>query len=234
LDKAARGNYIIRQIKWQSLKCIEAVMRKYGFMFYGFSTGVLCKNSGTQGAAASHTLTLKDPFGLSSLSTGPNYKAYLASMFVVGEGVALLSNSTTLRANAIGNVTALSATTPSIDVTWVPGNATPTDNDLVVYANGVTGQTISETDANKWNVGLLDANTSTSVHGVSSGTESTWASALNDSNGGSLDFVKGKKIRQALENKGDTTLKRIVYSNGVENDFQARERGALLWTNSGR
>lgn len=235
LDKAARGNFIIRQIKWQSLKCIEGVMRKYGFMFYGFTTGVLAKVNGDPGAAAAnHTITLKDPFGLSALSAGANYKAYLASMFVVGEGIALLSNSTTLRANAIGQVTAVSATTPSIDVTWIPGNVDPAADDLVVYANGVTGQTISETDANKWNLGLLDINSSTSVQGVSSGTESSWASALYDTNGGSLDFVKVKKIRQAMENKGDTTLKMIVYSNGVENDFQARERGALLWTDSGR
>ena len=77
LDKAARGNFIIRQIKWQSIKCIEAVMRKYGFMFYGFSTGVLCKVSGDPGgSSASHTITLKDAFGISTLDSA----AYLASM----------------------------------------------------------------------------------------------------------------------------------------------------------
>jgi hypothetical protein len=42
-----------------------------------------------------------------------------------------------------------------------------------------------------------------------------------------------KQLRQALENNGDTTLKQIVYANGVENDMQARERGALLWSDSG-
>src|SRR3990167_4257153 len=97
-DKAGRSNFIIRQIKWQSIKCIEAVMRKYGFMFYGFSTGVLCKVDGDPGgSAASHTLTLKDAFGLSTLD---NF-AYLASMFVVDEGVALI-RSAALVSNGIG------------------------------------------------------------------------------------------------------------------------------------
>jgi hypothetical protein len=103
-----------------------------------------------------------------------------------------------------------------------------------VYANGVIGATISETDYNKWNVGLLDALITDSVHNLATSSVSSWAPALYDTNGGSLGFVKIKKMRQALENSGDTTLRRIVYSNGVENDFQARERGALIWTNSGR
>src|SRR3990167_7011568 len=121
LDKAARGNWIIRQIKWQSIKCIESVMRKYGFMFYGFSTGVVAKVSGDPGgSAASHTITLKDAFGITSLDNA----AYLASMFVVGEGIALI-RSAALLSNAIGEVTAVSASAGTIDVTWVPGSVDP-------------------------------------------------------------------------------------------------------------
>lgn len=229
-DRAARGATIIRQIKYQSIKCIEGVMRKYGFMFYGFSTGVVAVVNGDPGAAAaSHTITLKDAFGITTIDTA----SYLASMFVVGEGVALIRASA-LVANAIGEVTAVTPATPSIAVTWIPGNADPADGDQIVYANAVTGQTIEETDYNKWNVGIFDVLTSVSVHGVSNAVEPTWNPALYNTSGGSLDFVKIKAIRQALENSGDTTLRRIIYSNGVENDFQATERGALLWTNSGQ
>lgn len=226
MDRAARGNFIIRQIKYQSIKCIEAVMRKWAYQFYGFSTGVLCQNSGSQGAATSHTLTLKNGFGLTQISD----KNYLTGMFTVGEGVALIQGGN-LVANAIGTVTAVDATTPSITVTWI-GSVTVTDNDNIVYANGVTGATISETDYNKWNVGIFDGLITDTVHSLSKAAVQTWAPALYDTNGGSFNFVKMKKMKQALANNGDTTLARVIYSNGVENDLQARERGAVLWSDA--
>jgi hypothetical protein len=227
-DKAARGNFIIRQIKYQSIKCIEAVMRKYGLMFYGFSTGVVAQCSATQGGASSHTITLSNGFGLSTITNA----AYLANMFTVGEGVALI-RAGALVTNAIGQVTAVSVVNGTIAVTW-GGSVSITAADNIVYANGVTGATISETDYNKWNVGLLDALITDSVHALATSAVPSWAPALYDTTGGSMGFVKVKKLRQALENNGDTTLRQIIYSNGVENDFQARERGAIMWTDSGK
>jgi hypothetical protein len=230
-DKAARGNFIIRQIKYQSIKCIEGVMRKYAYMFYGFSTGFLAQCNGSQGSASSHTITLKNPFGLSTLTTAATAAAYMVAMFPVGEGVALV-RSGALVTNAIGVISAYSASAGTISVTW-GGAVSITDGDAIVYANGVTGATISETDYNKWNVGLLDGLITDSVHGVATSSVDTWAPALYDTNGGSLGFVKIKRLRQALQNNGETTLRRIIYANGVENDFQARERQALMWTDSG-
>lgn len=232
-DKAARGNFIIRQIKYQSIKCIEGVMRKYAYMFYGFSTGVLAQCNGSQAPGTSHTITLKNGYGLTAISGGNvTSAAYVANMFTVGEGVALVSGGV-LVTSAIGVVTAVSLTTPSITVTW-GGSVTVTDGNNIVYANGVTGGTISETDYNKWNIGLLDSLITDSIEGQASSTQPTWASPLYDTNGGSMGFVKVKRMRQALENNGDTTLRRIIYSNGVENDFQANERQAILWTDSGK
>jgi hypothetical protein len=231
-DKAARGNFIIRQVKYQSIKCIEAVMRKYAYMYYGLSSGVVALNSGTQGAAQTHTLTLKSGFGLSQISS----LSYLANMFTIGEGIALVvAGGNTLRANAIGHVTSVSLTNGQIGVQWDLGsNVTPTDNDQIVFANGVTGTSLSETDWQKWNTGLLDIAVTDSVQNLATSAEATWGPALYDTNGGSFGFVKIKKMRQALENTGDTTLRRIVWSNGVENDVQALERSAVMWTDSGR
>lgn len=228
-DRAAKGNQVIRQIKLQSLKCVEAVMRKFAYMFYGFSTGVLAKCSGDPGAGAtSHTITLKDAFGVA----GAGNAAYLAGMFTVGEGVALIRTGA-LVTNAIGLVTAVSKSAGTITVTW-GGSVDPAADDSIVYANTVTDATITATDYNKWNVGLLDVLTSTSLLGLAGTTTNpTWNPALYDTNGGSFGFVKVKKLRQALENEGDTTLRRLILANGVENDMQARERGALLWSDSG-
>lgn len=227
LDKAARGNFIIRQVKYQSLKCIEGVMRKFAYQFYGFSTGVLCKvkTGGTYTANTTHTLLLKDGFGQTSIVD----PAYLGNMFTVGEGVALI-RATALVANAIGTVTAVDPVAGSCDVTW-QGSVTVNVDDQIVYANAVNAATITETDYNQWPVGLLDMLLSTSVHGLATSTASAWAAARNVSSGGSFGFVKTKKMKQALQNQGDTTLRRLITSQGVENDLQAKERGALLWSN---
>ena len=230
-DRAAKGNTVIRQIKLQSLKCVEAVMRKFAFMYYGFSTGVLCKCNGDPGGAAtSHTITLKDAFGVAGVGNA----AYLTGMFTIGENVALIRTGA-LVANAIGQVTGINAAAGQITVTWSGGaSVDPAADDSIVFANTVTDATITATDFNKWNIGLLDVLTSASLLGLTGGvTNPTWNPSLYDTTGGSFGFVKVKKLRQALENNGDTTLRRLVLANGVENDMQARERGALIWSDSG-
>jgi hypothetical protein len=224
-DKVARGNQIIRQIKYQSLKCIEAVMRKYGLMTYGFSTGVLAKVSNDPGAGVTATVTLKDAFGVAAFDNA----AYLAQMFAADEGVGFI------RAGALigmGVVTAVDDVAGTIDVDFGGVNVDLAADDQIVFANGVIGTTLSETDFNKWNVGLLDATISDDVHGVATSDVPSWAPSLYDTNGGSWGFIKARRMKQALENKGDTTLRRIILSNGVQNDKDAQERQSLMWTNS--
>lgn len=223
-DRAARTGHVIQQLKLKSIKCIEAVMRKFAYMTYGYSTGVVALVSGDPASSATPTLTLKDAFGLSFADNA----AYLAAMFPEGEGVALIRAGALI---GIGVVTDVSASTPSITVNF--GTAVDAaDGDSIVYANAVTGNTLDETDWNKWHVGILDILTSSSVHGLATADAAAWAPALYDTNGGSFGFLKRKQMAQALENKGDTTLKRLIVSNGVENDMEAKERAALQWGSS--
>lgn len=230
-DKAARGNYIIRQIKYQSIKCVEAAMRKKAYMYYGLSTGYLCQTT-TVATGSSGTYTLANPFGQSALNSASTAPAYMANMFAIGEGVALI-RAGALVTNAIGLVTAVS-TSGTITVTWA-GSVTTVSGDYLVYANAVTDSTISATDYNKWNTGLIDCAVTDTVMSLSTASDSAaWASALYDTNGGSFGFLKIKKVRQALENQGDGVLRRIVWSQGVENDVQVRERSALMWLDSGK
>lgn len=233
-DRKGRGAQIIRQIKYQSLKCVESVMRKYGYMFYGTSTGIVALVSGNPAAAATHTLTLRDAFGVAELDNA----AYLAGMFPVGEGVCLV-RAGALVANAFGQVTAYSLSAGTVDVDWATynggNNVDPADGDGIVFFNAVNNATIDGSDYNRWNVGLLDGFETDSVHGVSKTTYPTTGPALWDkTTGGGFGFVKIKKMKQALENLGDTTLRRVIMANGVENDMQARERGALIWSTSGQ
>jgi hypothetical protein len=226
-DKAARGNQIIRQIKYQSLKCIEAVMRKYGYMYYGFSSGVLSVVDGNPASGTDATITLKDAFGVSGMTDA----AYLVGMLPVGESIGFI------RANALVGTAEVVAGDPvagTVDVEFTGGATVDlADGDQIVFANGVIGDTLDETDWQKWNAGLLDALVSDEVHGVATTDVPTWAPALYDTDGGSFDFIKLRKVRQALENRGDTMLRRLILSNGVQNDKDATERQALIWTDSG-
>jgi hypothetical protein len=224
-DKAARGNQIIRQIKYQSLKCIEAVMRKYGLMTYGLSTGVVAIVDGNPASGTTAVISLRDAFGQSGM-TDPGY---LAQMFPIDEGVGFV------RANALigaADVTASDDVAGTITVEFRGDTVDLADGDQIVFANGVIGGTLAETDWQKWNVGILDALISDEVHGVSKSDVPSWAPALFDSDGGSWGFIKGRRVRQALENKGDTVLRRVLLSNGVQNDKDARERQALVWMNN--
>jgi hypothetical protein len=221
-DKAARANQIIRQIKYQSLKCIEAVMRKYGLMTYGFSSGVVAIVDGNPASGTTATITLRDAFGVSGM-TDP---AYLAQMFPVDEGVGFI------RANALvgaGDVTDVDDVAGTITVEFRGDTVDLADGDQIVFANGVIGGTIAETDWQKWNVGILDAGFSDEVHGVATSDVPSWKPAVLDTDGGSWGFIKGRRDKQALENKGDTVLRRVLLSNGVQNDKDARERQALVW-----
>lgn len=230
-DKAARGNFIIRQIKYQSMKCVEAVMRKYAYMYYGLSTGVLCQTT-TAATQSSGAYVLANPFGQTALNSAASAGSYMTNMFAVNEGVALI-RAGSLVSNAIGLVTS-TATAGQVSVTWA-GSVTSQSGDNFVYANAVTDTTISATDYNKWNVGLLDIQVTDTVHSLSTASDtSAWASALYDTNGGSFGFLKRKKMKQALENQGDAVLRRIIMANGVENDMEARERAALLWLDSSK
>ncbi len=224
MDRKARGNQIISQIKLKSLQCIEAVMRKKGYMFYGTSSGVLAKIDGNPGAGTSSTLTLKDAFGIGGLTDA----AYLAGMFPTDEGVAIIRGGVLI---GMGIVTGQDEVAGTIDVDW-NDNIDPADGDELVYANGVIGATLDETDYGKWNEGLLGAAINDEVHGLATSNEPTWGPAQYGSDGGSFGFLLARRWRQALENKGDTTLRKIILSNGVQNDKDARERQALIWTSS--
>jgi hypothetical protein len=223
-DQKAKGGQIIRQIKYQSLKCIEAVMRKWGMMTYGYSSGVLATVANDPANGLTATITLQNAFGQAGLTNA----AYLVQMFPIGEGVGFV------RANALigtGIVTAGDPVNGTITVDFGGVNVDLAPNDQIVFANGVIGATLSETDWQKWNTGLLEALFAASVHGLATAAAPSWAPSLLDTNGGSFGFVKARRLRQALENKGDTVLRRMILSNGVQNDKDARERAALLWTN---
>lgn len=223
-DEKSRAAEFKSQLRYRSEKSAQALARRVGLNFYGFSTGTVALNS-TAATATTQTLTLKDAFGVSSLDD----TTYLSGLFDVGARIALQSTVGTLVSNALGEITANSA---GLLTTVFDGSVIAADNQIITFAEAVTDATITATDANRWTTGLLDMLTSTSVHGLSSSAEPNWAAALANTSGGRFTAAKLKKMKQAVSNKGDGTLNRLILAQGVENDIEEGERAARIYNSS--
>jgi hypothetical protein len=191
LDKYQAGQ-VIRQLKYQALEALDAISNTVSWQFYGFSTGVMCQTT-TVATQASGAYTLANAFGISALGGA----AYLASMFTVYDRVALIRTGA-LVANAIGQITAVDTTNGTITVTWL-GSVTSASGDNIVFANSMENTTIAGTDYNLAPVGLLDAVTSTSVHGLSGSSVANWNPALTSTTAGRFS---GLKLDGSIKSKG--------------------------------
>ena len=218
LSRLGQDNKVIDQFKYQGMKAIEGLARTVGTDFYGFSTGVLALNT-TVATQASGAYTLGSGYGLAAITNA----AFIASLFTVGDRVALV-RAGALVTNAIGTITAVTAGTPSITVTW-NGSVTSANNDSVVPANNVENATLAGgTSFNLALTGLLDITQSASLHGL---TDSNWVPGYSDTTGGRFTGGRLRKMKQGIANTGGGKLGRIIWSNGVSNDVFNLQQGAL-------
>jgi hypothetical protein len=217
LDSRAQAGMVIRQLRWQAMKALETISNTVSWQFYGFSTGVSAQTT-TVATQASGTYVLANAFGISALGGA----AYLASMYTTNDRVALI-RAGALVANAIGQITAVDATNGTLAITWL-GSVTSASGDNIVFANSVENTTIAGTDWNLCPVGLLDASTSTSVHGLSGSTVVNWNPALTSTTSGRFSGLKLRKARQAIGNLGNGKPDLVIWSNGVLNDTIEAER----------
>lgn len=217
LDSKGQAGQVIRQLRLQAMKALEAVSNTVAWQFYGFSTGYACQTS-TNATSATQTLTLINAFGVSGLGGA----AYLASMFTVYDRIALI-RAGVLVTNGIGQITAVDAAAGTIAVTMI-GSCDVDANDYIVFANSVENTTIAGTDYNLAPVGLLDASTSSSVHGLATSTAANWAVALASTTAGRFSGLKIRKARQAISNLGNAKPDLVIWSQGVANDTIEAER----------
>ncbi len=217
LDSKSQAGMIIRQLRYQAMEALEAISNTVSWQFYGYSTGVACQTTTIQTGTTGQVLTLANAFGISGLGAA----GYLASMFTVYDRVSLIRGGA-LVANAIGQITAVDQTNGTITVTW-NGAVTSASGDNIVFANSLENTTISGTDYNLCPTGLLDALTSSSVHGLAN-TIPNWNPALYNTAGGRFSGLKLRKARQAVGNLGGGKADLVIWSNGVENDTIEAER----------
>lgn len=222
LSALGQDNQIMDQFKYQAMKRVEGLAETVGRDFYGFSTGYWCQTTTVATASSGTAYTLANLYGQSSLGS----TAQLGALFTVGDRVALV-RSAALVTNAIGTVTAVSATTPSITVTW-NGSVTSASGDNIVLAMAIENTTLADgTNYNKALVGLHDGAVTASVHSLSSGAEPAWAAGYSDTAGGRWSGVKQRKMKQGINNNGGGELNLIIWDQGVSNDVYASQSSVL-------
>lgn len=216
------------QMRYQAAKKVQDLGRHYSDYFYGLGTAYLCQTS-TNATQSNGTYTLENAYGQSSISGGTAAEAaFIASKFKVGDYVALI-RSAALVNNAIGVITAVSASTPSITVTW-SGSVDSDADDYVVKANSLENTTITGTDFNRGLVGMLDWMFTASVHGLSSGTIADWSVAASSTAGGRLTGIRLRKHIQAIKNEGGGTVDRVYIDQGVERDMISLQQAAVRFS----
>ena len=220
LDQHQRGAEIVRQIVYQGKKKVQDLARHWADYFYGLSTGVLTQTS-TVATQASGTYTLTNGYGQTTITNA----ALLADKFKVNDWVALV-RSGALVANAIGQVTAVSPSTPSITVTW-NGSVTSMNNDNVVKANSLENTTLVGTDFNRGMTGMIDMALTASVHGLSSASIANWSAAYSTTTATRFSGIDLHRFKQEIEFQGGGTMDRLFMAPGVDRDVLALQQAAL-------
>jgi len=208
------------------MTALEAISNTVAWQFYGFSTGVACQTTSVGAGVTTQTLVLANGFGIAGLGGA----GYLASMFTIYDRVALI-RAGALVPNAIGQITAVDSTAGTISVSWL-GAVTSAAGDNIVFANSVENTTIAGTDYNLAPVGLLEAVTSASVHGLSSATNGAWATASANTTAGRFSGLKLRRMRQAITNKGGAKADLVIWSQGVENDTIEAEKASARFSST--
>ena len=232
LGKQSSRAYIKDQFKWQAMNATDAIRRRWGEAFWGFSTGTVAKVS----SVSTDDLVLKDLHGISGLG-GTTHNRQVVDQFVAASAdpnrdyIAVLNpTGPALRANGIVAISAITRASNTITC-GASGITGPTANDLIVYANNLENTTLAAgTERNLAIVGVLDVMTSTSVHGISSATYADWQPSVQNTTGGRLTPVMFNKFRQGIMNKGGGKFNFLIMAQGVWNDFVDSLRAGVRYT----
>lgn len=228
--KRGAAGFIQDQTLYSSIKAVEAFGRKIGLSTYGFSTGTkaVVKTTGSAGATQTN-IALKNGYGSSLIpGTATADMTYISSIFRVGDPVAIIRSAAILEFGVVVASPAVGSGVGFIDITFA-SSITPTANDIIIGAAAVTGATLSETDQNRWPVGMLDACTSGTVHGLAAAASNNWTAGSADTTGGRMSFSRIEKMANDLWNNGGVKLDRMIWSQGVRRDTISGERGVMVY-----
>jgi hypothetical protein len=220
-----RQAMVARQIRFQGMKAVQAIKRRIGDYFYGYSTATVCKVS----SVSTNDIVCKDLYGVSGLGTAGE----ITRMFRVGDYIAVLNpTGPALRANGVVQITAISGATITCGAS---GITSPTANDLIVFANAVEQADILQTDRARGLTGLLDAvnagSALQSINPATAGSEN-WDPGYTDAVAGRFDTIALRKGKQGIKNAGGGDLNFLLMTQGVENDLVAGLRAGLRFSDA--
>ena len=221
LQRQGTRAFLENQFKWQGRKAVDAIRKKIGDGFYGFSTGTVAKVSST----STDDIVLKDLYGISGLGA-TTHNRQVVDLFTAGTApnqdfIACLNPSgPALRTGGIVGLDSKTRSTNTVTGASVSDITSLTADDLIVFANSLENTTMaSGTERNLNLVGLLDGLTSTTVHSVSGSTYENWNAGIANTTGGQFTPVSLMKFRQAIMNEGGGELNLLIVPNGVKNNM---------------
>lgn len=224
IDEKNRAAMLERQMIYQGKKKLQAMARRLGEYFYGFSTGIMARAY----SSSTVTLVMEDMYGVDTLgSTG---STQVANVFKVGDRIAAL-NPTGPALRAAPGV--ISTVTPSTRTIVTATDISCSAQDYIVFANSLENTTLAGgTDYNLALTGLLDICTSASLHGVTTAAQPKWAAGYSDTSGGRMTGVRLKKAKQGIQNNGGGEMNTVIMTQGVENDIFAQAQAGLRFADA--
>lgn len=229
-DKRGRQGMIQQQTLYSSIKAVENFARKIGKQTYGFSTGTSAVVAATGSAGTTQNgVQLKNAFGSTIIPGGTvAQNTYLSNLYRTGDPIALIRSGSLVEFGTVSASPSAGSGVGFIDIVF-NSSITPTANDLILTAAAVTDATLTATDQNRWPLGLLDALTSASVHGLATSTAPNWAAGYTNTSGGRLSYQLQEAMVNGLWNNGGVKMNRAIMSQGVRRDVIAGERAAMRY-----
>lgn len=217
---------VVRQFKYQVKMAANAFAEQVGDYFYGASSGILATTDSDL-AGATDTLTLTAGLNQSWITSAP----YLANLFRDGEYIQLLNAGTAVTgAHASIDAGGRSTSAGTLAITYSGAAPTESTNGLqIVKANSLES---TANDYNKAFVGLTEALTATSLHGLSGSTYPAWAASYADTTGGRLDGTRLEKCIDAIEDATGESPNLVIWAKGVKRDVKAQYKSALQFNDA--
>jgi hypothetical protein len=229
-EKKGQAGMIQKNVTYQTVKAIERSVARSVSQTYGFSTGTKAVVKTTGSAGATQTgIALKNGYGSSLIpGTATADQTYISSIFRVGDPVCAHPLGAMVEFGVVVASPAVGSGVGFIDITFArPSPRPPTTSS----GPAAVTATLSETDQNRWPVGLLDACTLRQParpvrHGqpVERG--------LGDTTGGRMSFSRIEKMANASGITAASSWTRMIWSQGVRRDTISGERGVMVYDSS--
>src|SRR5262249_6835061 len=130
---------------------------------------------------------------------------YLSNLFRTNDPIALIRSGSLVEFGTVAASPSAGSGVGYIDATF-NSSITPTANDIIITAAAVTDATLTATDQNRWPIGLMDALSSSSVHGLATSTAPNWAAGYTNTAGGRLSYQLQEAMINGLWNNGGVKM----------------------------